>query len=410
MADVQMPAKELQNLRQEISAQHQSQTPTNNEQDLHDMPPAQHQQGAVDPKLQSPTPKLRHVDGGLFVDFTSPFIIVMSLFSVMLRVATIQKLIQDMPTTVENFVVQSLPSVILTGLAVLYAAMVDNLCPARHRVAVVGALMAVASSVTLFSYIRSSASGRPRQALLLSTAIILPLSALVTVGRLSFSMHLIFPHDRPWRLIAQSCFAIGVVDMAVYTGLLIVATTPRTCALIALGLDSTLLVLALCHLAKALAFENANLGQIQLSRLFLNLDGHYLAIRMRECATFPKLSMMVLSGAILALLTYSLSLVSYYGVGSSQVNGSTGILAMCCLAAIVLLTIGFLCIRREPLIVSALLHLNTPFSIRINRNEVEASEMMKLTMFGFLASSLFFAGLQLLNERYVFSIQWLESF
>lgn len=375
------------------------------------MMPTQHQQGAVDPKHQAATPKFRHVDGGLFIDLTSLFIIIMSFLSIMLRVATLQKLAQDMPTSVENFVVQSLPSLIFAGLAVPYAAMIDNFSPARHRVAVVGALMAIASSMTLFWYINSSVSGHPRQALLLSTAILLPLSALITFGRLSFSMFLTFPQFRPWRMIAQSCFAIGLVDMVVYTGLLVAAATPRTCVLIALGLDSTLLLLALHHLARELAFESVDPRNTKLSLHLLNLDRHYLArmAAMRGGATIPKLSMMVLSGAILALLTYSMSLVSYYGVGSSQVNGSTGILAMCCLAAIVLLTMGVLCIRRQPAIVLNILRLDQPVSIRSNRSEAESSEIVQLTIFGFIASSLFFAGLQLINERYVFSIQWLES-
>jgi len=419
MADVQMPAIELQNLRPGISAQPQSQTPMNKVQNLHEMMPAQYQQGAVNAAHQTPITELRHVDGGLFIDLTSLSVIIISFFSIMLRVATVQKVTEQMSTSVNSFVVQSLPIVMFTGLACLYAAIADRFSPARHRAAVVGALMAVVSSLTLFTYIKSSSSGHPRQALLLSTAILLPLSALITIGRLSFSMCLTFPQDRPWRLMAQSCFAVGVVDMAVYTGLLIATTTPRTCALVALGLDSTLLLLALHHWVKALVLENADLRGFQLNMLYPDLNRHRLAAAMRECAEMiktwspllaPKLMMLLLIGATLALLTYSMSLVSYFGVGPSQVNGSTGILAMCCLAAIVLLTIGFLCIRREPAIVLNILRLDTPFSMRINRNEAEASEIMQMTIFGFIASSLFFAGLQLINERYVFSIQTMGSF
>jgi len=72
----------------------------------------------------------------------------------------------------------------------------------------------------------------------------------------------------------------------------------------------------------------------------------------------PKLLMLLLSGAILALLT--------------------GLLGVCCLAAIVLLAIGFLCTRREPTIVFTLLHLGLSVSRKVNRNEAEASELKQL--------------------------------
>ena len=55
--------------------------------------------------ILSSNTKTRHVDGGPFIDLTSLFVVILSFFSIMLRVATLQKLAQDMPTNVNNFVV-----------------------------------------------------------------------------------------------------------------------------------------------------------------------------------------------------------------------------------------------------------------------------------------------------------------
>jgi len=54
---------------------------------------------------QAAIPKARHVDGDLFIHLTSLFVIKISLLSNMLRVATLQKLAQDISTNVDENVV-----------------------------------------------------------------------------------------------------------------------------------------------------------------------------------------------------------------------------------------------------------------------------------------------------------------
>jgi len=168
----------------------------------------------------------------------------------------------------------------------------------------------------------------------LTCACLTPISALISLGSLSWKINIGYPLTLPWCQLALCTVVIGVVDGFVYIGTIVTILPSRTCANVLLCLDGLLFVLFVYEYFKTLRLEQYRVRGPFLALLYPNLESSKIKALIRNLFRARTPFWIAFFGALTGgLAVQLLNVIAVYGADlkNLQTRSSVGYLSIYCL-------------------------------------------------------------------------------